>query len=168
MKITAIILFAAQSCAFSIVTLRKSTSPSYSALFSAPEPTDEELQSVLEKSKLSDEEVEKVGNLVADDEWMGLGMELSEIVRVAVIEESKKNVADFIGKDDYQVGDITKEIDGRVKDEVAKLRGKEEYELGDLTIALDQISKDMTCQLTGKEDYEGKTWVYFFLFQIEV
>mmetsp|Transcript_7056 Transcript_7056/g.10302 ORF Transcript_7056/g.10302 Transcript_7056/m.10302 type:complete len:278 (+) Transcript_7056:138-971(+) len=157
MKISLFTLFAAQSCcAFSVVTLRAPPSLSTATtLFSVAEPTDEELQSVVEKSKLSDEEVEKVGNLVSDDEWMGLGMELSEIVRVAVIEESKKNVADFIGKEDYKVGDITKEIDSRVKDEVAKLRGKDEYELGDLTVALDQISKDLTCQLTGKEDYEA-------------
>ena len=70
---------------------------------------------MMEKSKLSTEEVEEVGNLVADDEWLGLGMELSELVRVAVIEEAKKNTSDFIGKEDYKVGDITKEIDDRVK-----------------------------------------------------
>lgn len=31
------------------------------------------------------------------------------------------------------MGDISKEIDARVKAEVAKLRGKEDYELGDLS-----------------------------------
>lgn len=129
--------------------------PISGALFaSTTEPTNEEFEAVLEKTKLSEEEVKKVGNLVADDEWMGLGMELSEIIRCAVIEEVKKNTADFIGKDDYKLGDISKEIDKRVKDEVAKVRGKEEYELGDLTIALDQIGKEMTCQLTGKDEYE--------------
>lgn len=84
-------------------------------LFNAEEPSEEEVASIMEKSKLSEEEVEKVGNLVADDEWMGLGMELSELVRIAVIEEAKKNTSDFIGKEDYKVGDITKEIDDRVK-----------------------------------------------------
>mmetsp|Transcript_7472 Transcript_7472/g.8602 ORF Transcript_7472/g.8602 Transcript_7472/m.8602 type:complete len:286 (-) Transcript_7472:131-988(-) len=132
---------------------RSMTSPV--VLYNAAEPTDEEIESALEKSKLSDEDVEKVGNLVADDEWMGLGMELSELVRVAVIEECKKNTADFIGKDEYKVGDITKEIDGRVKDVVADMRGKEEYELGDLTMGLDKIGKDMVCELTGKDDYEA-------------
>ena len=33
---------------------------------------------------------EAVGNLVADDEWAGLSMELSEVVRVAVLEDIKK------------------------------------------------------------------------------
>lgn len=186
-------------------------------LFSTPEPTEDEIEVIMEKTKLTEEEVEKVGNLVADDEWLGLGMELSEMVRIAVIEQTKKNTADFIGKEDYkvgtllhwfmcfticvitmliytslflQMGDITKEIDSRVKvsslelccfvsvcivhlivshndfyysprqTEVAKIRGKDNYELGDLTMALDQISKDMTCKMTGKEDYEGK---FFFV-----
>jgi hypothetical protein len=119
----------AQSSAFSVVTpgtklAWSSTtnlgSPSTTTLFNAAEPTDEEMATALEGSKLSDEEVEKVGNLVADDEWMGLGMELSEIVRCAVIEEVKKNTADFIGSEDYKVGDITKEVDSRVKVSVVK------------------------------------------------
>ncbi len=84
-------------------------------LFNKEEPTEEEIEAMISNSKLSEEEVAKVGNLVADDEWMGLGMELSELVRVAVIEEAKKNTAEFIGKEDYKVGDITKEIDERVK-----------------------------------------------------
>ena len=97
----------------------------------------------------------KVGNLVADDEWEGFSMELTELVRVAVIEDVKKNTQDFTGKDDYKVGDIAKELDVRVKSEVARFRGKDDYELGDLTIALDDLSKKMTCELTGKEDYEA-------------
>eukprot|EP00565_Helicotheca_tamesis_P005185 CAMPEP_0185728904 /NCGR_PEP_ID=MMETSP1171-20130828/4313_1 /TAXON_ID=374046 /ORGANISM="Helicotheca tamensis, Strain CCMP826" /LENGTH=288 /DNA_ID=CAMNT_0028397657 /DNA_START=69 /DNA_END=935 /DNA_ORIENTATION=+ len=104
--------------------------------------------------KLSAEETEAVGNLVADDEWMGLGMEITELVRTAVIEDVKKNTREFTGNDDYKIGDISKELDVRVKDEVAKLRGKDEYELGDFTMALDQLSKDLTCELTGKDDYE--------------
>lgn len=52
---------------------------------------------------MSTEDLENVSNLVADDEWMGLSMELSELVRVAVIEETKKNTRDFIGKEDYKV-----------------------------------------------------------------
>jgi hypothetical protein len=44
---------------------------------------------------------EKVGNLVADDEWEGLGMELSELVRVAVIEDLKTKSRDFLGKEEY-------------------------------------------------------------------
>jgi hypothetical protein len=97
---------------------------------------------------------ERVGNLVADDEWLGLTMELTELVRVAVIEDIKKNAREFIGKDDYKIGDLSKELDARIKTEVAKFRGKEEYELGDLALALDEMSKELTCELTGKDDYE--------------
>ena len=97
-----------------------------------------------------EEKKEAVKNLVADDEWQGLSMELSEIVRVAVVEDLKKNVRDFVGRDEYKVGDISKEIDSRVKDEVARMRGKEEYELGDFVFAMDEMSKNFTETLTGK------------------
>ena len=50
--------------------------------------------------------VNQVGNLVADDEYMGLSMELTELVRVAVLEDIKKNARDFLGKEEYKVGDI--------------------------------------------------------------
>lgn len=65
-------------------------------------PSEKEMEDAIAKTKLSPEEVSKVGNLVADDEWMGLGMELSELVRCAIIEEVKKTTSDFIGKDDYR------------------------------------------------------------------
>lgn len=101
-----------------------------------------------------DEQQAQVGNLVADDEWMGLSMEVSELVRVAVLEDVKSKTSEFLGKEDYKIGDISKELDSRVKNEVAKLRDKDDYELGDLSLALDQMSKDLTCELTGKDDYE--------------
>lgn len=97
---------------------------------------------------------ELVGNLIADDEWNGLSMELTEIIRVSVAEDIKKNTREFLGKDDYKVGDISKEIDDRIKAQVANIREKDDYELGDLVTAMDEISKDLTCQWTGKEDYE--------------
>lgn len=89
-----------------------------------PEPTDEA----------------KVGNLVENDEWEGLTMELSEVIRMAVTEDIKKNTKDFLGgKDEYKVGDITKEIDKRVKSEIATMRGKDEYEMGDLIVVVDNL-----------------------------
>jgi len=102
----------------------------------------------------NEEKKEAVGNLVADDEWNGLGMELSELIRLAIVEDAKQNARDFLGKDGYKMGDFSKEIDLRVKREVAQLRDKDEYELGDLSAALDKIAKDLTCEMTGKEDYE--------------
>lgn len=65
------------------------------------EPTEKE-------SKLTEEELEQVGNLVADEEWMGLTTELAELVRVAVLEDVKKNTRDFTGNEDYKIGDVSK------------------------------------------------------------
>lgn len=84
--------------------------------------------------EFSAEEKEAVGNLVADEEWAGLSMELADVVRTAVVEDLKKNSRDFLGKDDYAVGDFSKEIDRRVKEEVAKMRDKDEYELGKYSV----------------------------------
>ena len=61
---------------------------------------------ILNESSLDSTEEESIGNLVADDEWNGLGMELTEVVRVAIIEDVKKSTSGFIGKDDYKVGYI--------------------------------------------------------------
>lgn len=95
-----------------------------------------------DKIEFESEEQKKevVGNLVADDEWDGLTMELTDLVRKsckfpyvttsstkqknertgdaysrkciwlqlfsAVVEDLKKNAREFLGKDDYKVGDM--------------------------------------------------------------
>jgi hypothetical protein len=69
--------------------------------------------------------VKEVGNLVVNDEWEGLTMELTEVIRTAVMEDIKAKSREFLGKDNYEIGDLSKEIDARVKTEVANLRGKE-------------------------------------------
>ena len=86
--------------------------------------------SFLDKIEFESEETKKqaVGNLVADDEWMGVSMELGEVVRMAVLEDLKKNARDFLGKEEYKLGDISKQVDTRVKEEIANLRGKDECE----------------------------------------
>eukprot|EP01082_Thalassiosira_pseudonana_P015739 g14086.t1 g14086 contig9:1129497-1129802(+) len=81
-------------------------------------------------------------------------MELAEVIRVAIVEDVKTKSRDFIGKDDYAVGDFSKEIDRRVKEEVAKMRDKPEYELGDFSIVLDGKVKELVCELSGNESYE--------------
>ena len=84
----------------------------------------------LDEIEFESEETKKqaVGNLVADDEWMGVSMELGEVVRTAVLEDLKKNARDFLGKEEYKLGDISKQVDTRVKEEIANLRGKDECE----------------------------------------
>lgn len=93
---------------------------------------------------------EELGNLVADDEYLGLTMELTELVRIAIREELKAKLRDFVGKSEYKVGDISKELDDRVKTAVAAMRDKDEYELGDLSIALDTFAKQEVERLSGK------------------
>ncbi len=90
--------FVPTTTAATTASIHPSTTTS-TTLFNSDGPTDQEIENAISKTKLSPEEVSEVGNLVADDEWMGLGMELSELVRVAIIEEVKKNTADFIGKE---------------------------------------------------------------------
>jgi hypothetical protein len=93
---------------------------------------------------------ETVGNLVANDEWEGLTMELSALIRTAIVEDLKSNAREFLGKDDYKLGDFSKEIDRKIKTEVANLREKDDYEIGDLSIVVDQWAKEKTSELTGK------------------
>ena len=50
------------------------------------------------KSSEQEEKDKAVGNLVADDEWDCLGLELSELVKRAVMEDLKKNAREFLGK----------------------------------------------------------------------
>ena len=127
-----------------------------SRLNSSPSPADEDEDTSTKnmdekKQKLQKEEDERlIGNLVAQDEWDGLGMELPDLIVTAIKEDLKKNARDFLGKDDYKIGDISKEVDLRVKTEVANMRNKPEYELGDLTLAIDETAKSMTAELTGK------------------
>jgi hypothetical protein len=93
-------------------------------------------------------EDEKIGNLVENDEWLGLATELAIVFQSAVRESINENVADFIGKDDYKLSDVSKEADARIKGMVADLRGKDENELGYLSIALDTLVKEEVRKMT--------------------
>lgn len=95
----------------------------------AEESSGEEKPTIDAQPELTQEEEEKLGNLLANEEWSGLSMELTEVIATAVVEDLKKNSRDFLGKDDYAIGDFSKEIDKRVKDEVAKMREKDDYEV---------------------------------------
>lgn len=59
----------------------------------------EEVNAVVEEPEFASEEdkMEAVGNLVEDDEWLGLTMELTELIRLSVIEDVKKNAREFLG-----------------------------------------------------------------------
>ena len=104
-------------------------------LQSSPEPGEELAAAAATASEstpvevLTAEEEEKLGNLVANEEFAGLSMELADVVRTAVVEDLKKNSREFLGKEEYLMGDFSKEIDKRVKEEVAKMREKDDYEV---------------------------------------
>jgi hypothetical protein len=101
-----------------------------------------------ETTAMTKAEDEKIGNLVENDEWLGLATELAIVFQSAVRESINENVADFIGKDDYKLGDVSKEADARIKGMVANLRGKDENELGYLSIALDTLVKEEVRKMT--------------------
>lgn len=137
---------------YQVVGTRTLTAYSYSStqLQSSVEEKDEEQQDIDENAlfaevdetmkKLSVEErKERIGSLIADDEWLGLAVEMTEAVRTAVVQDVKKKqqavvggvkgkTTEFIGKEEYKVGDILKTLDAKVKNEVASLRGKDECE----------------------------------------
>merc|ERR1740130_577920 len=100
---------------------------------------------------MKEEKDSAVGNLVVNDEWEGLTMELSDLIQTAVVEDMKKNCREFLGKEDYKLGDITKEVDTRVKGEIALLRGKEEYEFGDLTKEIENKRRDWVKGYLGED-----------------
>ena len=63
---------------------------------------------------------------------------------------TKKLVAGFCGKEDYEFGDLSRELSKRTREGVASYTGKSDYKFGDLTM---QALKNMS----GKDDYQVST-----------
>lgn len=65
---------------------------------------------------------------------------------------SKDFTMELTGKDSYETGDLSKEVDRRVKNAVTKFCGKEEgtYEFGDLSKEVDKRVRDRVAEFTGK------------------
>ena len=66
----------------------------------------------------------------------------------------KDMVCELTGKDEYEAGDLSTELDTRVKASVAEFCGKDEYEVGDLSNEIDKRSRARVLDFIGKEDYE--------------
>jgi len=87
------------------------------------------------------------------------------------------SLADFVGKEDYEFGDVTKEVNSRCKTAVAALddiyfedianemnlagqaavtsfTGKEDYEFGDISKVVADKATNAVSVFTGKEDYK--------------
>ena len=121
-----------------VATTRTTTTRLFSYLDSLDSKALAEADAAM-KAMPAEERKEKIGKMIADDEWYGLAVEMTEAVRAAVVQDvmkKQKAVADgvkgktteFIGKDQYKVGDIAKTLDAKVKQEVANLRGKDDCE----------------------------------------
>lgn len=63
----------------------------------------------------------------------------------------KSTVADFCGKDAYEFGDLSKEIDRRVKNRVADYIGKDEYEFGDISRQIEKNRRAWVKDFLGEE-----------------
>ena len=65
----------------------------------------------------------------------------------------KKTVADFCGKDEYMPGDLSREIGSRVAVGVKEFTGKE-YEFGDVSKEIERRRVRWVKEVIGKEDYQ--------------
>ena len=66
---------------------------------------------------------------------------------VEIDKRVKDSVAEFCGKDTYSPGDLSKELAKRTKSGILKYTGKDSYKFGDITA---KAIKDYT----GKDDYQ--------------
>ena len=69
-----------------------------STLYSSPEDSSDVEAEAVEAIVLSAEEEKELGNLVANEEWSGLSMELTEVIATAVVEDLKLKSRDFLGE----------------------------------------------------------------------
>jgi hypothetical protein len=65
----------------------------------------------------------------------------------------QEEVCRLTGKEAYAAGDLSLEIDSRVKEAAATFCGTDEYRAGDLTREVDRRAKASVAQFTGKEEY---------------
>ena len=89
----------------------------------------------------------EVANMRGKEEY-----ELGDFV-TAMDEMSKSMTEELTGKP-YEAGDLSIEIDRRVKSAVADFCGKDEYAFGDLSTEIDRRVKDRVSAFTGRDEYE--------------
>lgn len=73
---------------------------------------------------------------------------------VFAMDELSKNITEDLTGKPYEAGDLSIELDRRIKDAVAKYCGKEEYEFGDL-------SKEVAARVQSRvEEFTGKPYEF--------
>ena len=65
----------------------------------------------------------------------------------------KSSVASFCGKESYEFGDLSKEIGARVSTRVQEFTGKD-YEFGDVSKEIEKRRVEWVNDFIGKSDYE--------------
>ena len=63
----------------------------------------------------------------------------------------KGAVAGYCGTDEYQFGDLSKEIDQRVKNRVSDYIGKDEYEFGDISKEIENKRREWVKGYLGED-----------------
>merc|ERR1711862_362664 len=67
----------------------------------------------------------------------------------------KTAVSEFCGKDEYELGDLSKEISSRVQDRVKEFTSKDDYEIGDISREIESRRKQWVEDFLGKEAAEN-------------
>lgn len=73
---------------------------------------------------------------------------------VEVDKRVKKTVANFCGKDEYTPGDLSREVASRVSTRVAEFTGKEGYQFGDISKEIEKRRVAWVKDVLGKDDYQ--------------
>eukprot|EP00977_Amphora_coffeiformis_P014151 scaffold3882_cov164-Amphora_coffeaeformis.AAC.19 len=86
------------------------------------------------------------------------GYQFGDLTRnaVAILASNNNNNNGDDGAEEYkyQFGDVSRYIDGRIKERINTLTGKESYQWGDLTSWATQRAQNATQTFTGKDTYE--------------
>jgi len=75
-----------------------------------------------------------------------------ERIATAVDADVKSALAEFCGKDEYEVGDVAREIDARIKRRAAEFTGKDTYEFGDVSRELDRRRRAWLAEYLGSDE----------------
>jgi hypothetical protein len=73
---------------------------------------------------------------------------------VVVIDTMAKNMTSTLTGRPYVAGDLSLELDRRIKGSVAKFCGKSEYQFGDLSKEIDRRVKERVAEYLGTDSYQ--------------
>lgn len=68
-----------------------------------------------------------------------------------VLQRVKSSVAEFCGKDEYEVGDLSAEINKRARNKVYEFIGKDDYSFGDISKEIENRRVEWVKGFLGEE-----------------